>query len=90
MNLLISALNCFDIHATVQDETFMTTLGKNMIFALNSKMEFDAKNIISYELFVLPAFASFFTYSWTILVHKCCSLYYLTKIAKEPFCGGTD
>jgi hypothetical protein len=52
MNLLISALICFDIHATVQDETFMTTLGKNMIFALNSKLEFDAKNIISYELFV--------------------------------------
>jgi hypothetical protein len=39
MNLLISALNRFDIGATVQDETFMTTLGKNKIFALYSKLE---------------------------------------------------
>ncbi len=42
-NLLISALNRFDIGATVQDETFMTTVGKNNIFALNSKLEFHAK-----------------------------------------------
>ena len=32
-NLLISALNCFDIGVTVQDETFMMTLGKNKVFA---------------------------------------------------------
>ena len=42
-NLLISALNCFDIGATVQDETFMTKLGKSTIFGLNSKLEFHAK-----------------------------------------------
>jgi hypothetical protein len=43
MNLLISALNRFDIGATVQDEIFMNTLGTITIFALISKLEFHAK-----------------------------------------------
>ncbi len=46
MNLLISALNGFDIGVTVQDETFMTTLSKNTIFALNSKLEFRVKKVV--------------------------------------------
>ena len=45
-NLLISALNCFDIGAAVQDETFMTTLGKITIFALYSKLEIHAKIVL--------------------------------------------
>jgi hypothetical protein len=43
MNLLISALNCFDIGAAVHDEIFMNTLGMITIFALISKLEFHAK-----------------------------------------------
>jgi hypothetical protein len=37
-NLLISALNRFNIGATVQDEIFMNTLGTITIFALISKL----------------------------------------------------
>jgi hypothetical protein len=77
MNLLISALNRFDIGATVQDETFMTTLGKNTIFALNSKLEFHKKKVVLFQWFVSPTFACYFNYSWTILVHTLCSFYYL-------------
>ncbi len=42
-NLLISALNRFDIGATIHDEIFMNTLGTFTIFALISKLEFHAK-----------------------------------------------
>jgi hypothetical protein len=42
-NLLISALNRFNIGTIVQDEIFMNTLGTNSIFALISKLEFHAK-----------------------------------------------
>ncbi len=76
-NLLISALNCFDIGTTVQDETFMTTLGKTTIFALNSKLEFCAKKGVLLKLFVLLTFTCYFNYSWTILVHTGCNFYYL-------------
>ncbi len=39
-NLLISALNCFNIDAPVQDEIFMNTLGTITNFALISKLNF--------------------------------------------------
>ena len=71
------SLKLFGIDATVQDETFVTTLSKVTIFVLNSKLEFHTKNIISNSLFVSPTFTSFFSYSWTILVHTQCSVYYL-------------
>jgi hypothetical protein len=41
-NLLISALNQFDIGATIPDEIFMNTLGMIRNFALISKLEFHA------------------------------------------------
>jgi len=41
-NLLISALNRFDIGATIPDEIFMNTLGTITYFALISKLEFHA------------------------------------------------
>ncbi len=55
-NLLISALNCFDIGVTVHDEIFMNTLGTIMIFALISKLEFHATLTRSHinRLFLLP------------------------------------
>ncbi len=55
-NLLISALNHFDIGATVQDEIFMNTLGTIMNFALISKLEFHANLTRSRinRLFLLP------------------------------------
>ena len=42
-NLLISALNCFDIGATVQDEIFMNTLGTITIFCVNFKTRISCK-----------------------------------------------
>ncbi len=56
MNLLISAINCFDIGATVHDEIFMNTLGTITIFALISKLEFHTKLTRSHinRLFLLP------------------------------------
>ncbi len=55
-NLLISALNCFNIGATVQDEIFMNTLGTITIFALISKLEFHTNLTCSCIncLFLLP------------------------------------
>jgi hypothetical protein len=55
-NLLISALNRFNIGATVQDEIFMNTLGTITIFALISKLEFHAKLTCSCinHFFLLP------------------------------------
>ncbi len=55
-NLLISALNCFDIGATVQDAIFMNTLGMITNFALISKLEFHANLIRSHMncLFLFP------------------------------------
>jgi hypothetical protein len=55
-NLLISALNRFDIGATVQDEIFMNTLGTITNFALISKLEFHANLTCSCinRLFLLP------------------------------------
>ncbi len=55
-NLLISALNCFDIGATVPDEIFMNTLGTITIFVLISKLEFHANLTHSRinRLFLLP------------------------------------
>ncbi len=55
-NLLISALNCFKIGATVHNEIFMNTLGTITIFALISKLEFHAKLTRSRinRLFLLP------------------------------------
>ncbi len=55
-NLLISALNPFDIGATVQDEIFMSTLGTITIFALISKLEFHANLTPSHinRSFLLP------------------------------------
>ncbi len=56
MNLLISALNRFNIGATVQDEIFMNTLGTITIFALISKLEFHAnltRSCIN-RLFLIP------------------------------------
>jgi hypothetical protein len=55
-NLLIPALNHFDIGATVQDEIFMNTLGAITIFALISKLEFHrnlTRSCIN-RLFLLP------------------------------------
>ncbi len=56
INLLISALNRFNIGATVQDEIFMNTLGTITIFALISKLEFHANLTRSRinRLFLLP------------------------------------
>ncbi len=55
-NLLISALNHFNICVTVHNEIFMNTLGTIMIFALISKLEFHAKLTCSCIicLFLLP------------------------------------
>ncbi len=55
-NLLISALNHFNIGATVHDEIFMNTLGTITIFVLISKLEFHAKLTRSRinHLFLLP------------------------------------
>ena len=89
-NLLISALNCFDIGATVQDETFMTTLGKNTIFALNSKLEFHAKKPSYFNgVFCQPSHLSLPTVglSWYI---QDAAFIISNKIAKKPICGGTD
>ncbi len=65
-NLLISALDCFDLGTTVDDDTFMTTISKSTNSALISKQEFHAV-IINF------AFTQFFTlhsfiYSWAFLV----------------------
>ncbi len=40
--LLISALDCFDLGTTVDDDTFMTTIRKSTNSALISKQEFHA------------------------------------------------
>ncbi len=55
-NLFISALNCFEIGATVQDEIFTNTLGTITIFSLISILEFHANLIRSHinRLFHLP------------------------------------
>jgi hypothetical protein len=55
-NLLISALNCFKIGTTVQDEIFINTLGTITIFAIISKLEFHANLTRSRinRLFLLP------------------------------------
>ncbi len=48
-NLLISALNRFDIGATVHDEIFMNTLGMITIFCVNFKTRISCKiNPLSY------------------------------------------
>ncbi len=55
-NLLISALNRFDIGATVHNEIFMNTLGTITIFVFISKLTFHAKLTRSCinRLFLLP------------------------------------
>jgi hypothetical protein len=74
-NLLISALDRFNLGTTVEDDTFMSTMSKSTNPTLISKQEFHA---IIYNF----AFTQFLTlhsfiYSWALLVHLQCSKYYL-------------
>ncbi len=72
-NLLISALDHFDLGTTVDDDTFMTTISKSTNSTLISKQEFHAiiNNSAFTQFFTLPSFI----YSWAFLVHSGCSKY---------------
>jgi hypothetical protein len=74
-NLLISALDYFDLGTTVDDDTFITTIGKSTNSALISKQEFHAiiNNFAFTQFFTLHSFI----YSWAFLVRSRCSKYYL-------------
>ncbi len=74
-NLLISALDCFALGTTVDNDTFMTTISKSTNSVLISKQGF---HTIMNKL----AFTQFFTlhsfiYSWAFLVRSWCSKYYI-------------
>ena len=83
INLLISALNRVDIGATVQDETFMATLGKNTIFALNSKLEFCAKKSSYFNgLFCQPLHVTLTTVRLSWYIHDAASI--ISNMLKNP------
>jgi hypothetical protein len=65
-NLLISALDCFDLGTTVENDTFMSTMSKSTNSVLISKQEFHAKlnNYAFTQFFTLHSFI----YSWAFLV----------------------
>ncbi len=72
--LLISAIDCFDLGTTVDDD-FKSTMSRATNFALISKQKFHA-------ILNKFAFTQFFTlhsfiYSWSLLVCSRCSKYYL-------------
>jgi hypothetical protein len=73
--LPISALDCFGLGTTVDNDTFMSTMSKSTNSLLISKQEFHA-------ILNKFAFTQFFTlhsfiYSWALLVRSGCSKYYL-------------
>jgi hypothetical protein len=74
-NLIISALDCFYLGTTVDDDTFMSTMSKSTNSALISKQEFHAiiNNFAFTQFFTLHSFI----YSWALLVRSQCSKYYL-------------
>jgi hypothetical protein len=74
-NLLISALDCFDLGTRVDNETFMTTISKSTNSTLISKQEFHAiiNNFAFTQFFTLHSFI----YSGAFLVRSQCSKYYL-------------
>ncbi len=74
-NLLISALNPFDLGTTVDDYTFMSTMSKSNNSALISKHEFHA--IINRFAFTQFFTLHSFIYSWALLICSRCSKYYL-------------
>jgi hypothetical protein len=67
-NLLISALDRFNLGTTVDDDTFMITISKTTKFALFSKPEFHAKQFCFHITHFFTHHA--FLYSWTIVVHS--------------------
>ncbi len=80
-NLLISALDCFNLGTTVEDDTFMSTMSKSTNSAIISKQEFHAiiNNFAFTQFFTLHSFI----YSWALLVPSQCSKYYLNKNCKK-------
>jgi hypothetical protein len=74
-NLLVSALNHFDLGTTVDNDTFMTTISKSTNSALISKQEFHA--IIKFFAFTQFFILHFLIYSWAFLVRSRCRKYYL-------------
>ncbi len=74
-NLLISALDHFDLGTTVDNDTFMTTVSKSTNSALFSKQEYHTiiKKFAFTQFFTLHSFI----YSWAFWVRSQCSKYYL-------------
>ncbi len=74
-NLLISALDHFNLGIAVDDDTFMTTMSMSTNSALISKQEFHAiiNNFAFTQFFTLHSFI----YSWALLVRSQCCKYYL-------------
>jgi hypothetical protein len=72
-NLLISALDCFDLGTTVDNDTFMSTMSKSTDSALILTQDFHAiiNNFAFTQFFTLHSFI----YSWGLLVRSRCSKY---------------
>ncbi len=80
-NLLISALDCFDLGTTIDGDTFMTTISKSTNTMLISKQEFHSiiNNFAFTQFFTLHSFI----YSWAFLVRSQKQIISQLKLPKQ-------